>query len=65
VEQPKVLVQDWFKDRQTQIKVQTAIETVLNDNLPESYDRNVFKSKSEKLFDLVFEYASRGMKWAA
>jgi type I restriction enzyme R subunit len=64
-EQPKVLVQDWFKDRQSQIKVQTAIETVLNDDLPESYEKDVFKSKSGKLFDLVFEYASRGMKWAA
>lgn len=61
-EQPKVLVQDWFKDRQSQIKVQTAIETVLNDDLPESYEKDVFKSKSGKLFDLVFEYASRGMK---
>lgn len=64
-EQPKVLVQDWFKDRQSQIKVQTAIETVLNDDLPESYEKEVFKSKSGKLFDLVLEYASRGMKWAA
>jgi type I restriction enzyme, R subunit len=64
-EQPKVLVQDWFKDRQSQIKVQVAIETVLNDDLPDSYEKDVFKSKSGKLFDLVFEYASRGMKWAA
>ena len=64
-EQPKVLVQDWFKDRQSQIRVKTAIEEVLDDDLPESYEKELFRLKSRELFDLVFEYSSKGLKWAA
>ncbi|HWR11276.1 MAG TPA: type I restriction endonuclease subunit R [Rectinemataceae bacterium] len=64
-EKPKVLVQDWFKDRQSQFKVKSAIEEVLDSNLPESYDRALFSQKSQRLYELVFNYASRGLKWAA
>ena len=64
-ETPKVLVQDWFKDRQSQFKVKSAIEEVLDSNLPESYDRALFSQKSQRLYELVFDYASRGLKWAA
>lgn len=64
-EKPKVLVQDWFKDRQSQFKVKSAIEEVLDSNLPESYDRALFSQKSQRLYELVFDYASRGLKWAA
>ena len=64
-EQPKVLIQDWFKDRQSQIAVQHAIEDVLNIDLPDSYEKDLFQQKSQKLYDLTLEYASRGLKWAA
>lgn len=64
-EQPKVLIQDWFKDSQSQIKVKSAIEEVLDIDLPETYDKDLFQDKSQKLYDLVYEYASRGMKWAS
>jgi type I restriction enzyme R subunit len=64
-EQPKVLVQDWFKDVQSQVKVKTAIEEVLDADLPETYDKVIFKQKSQKLYELVFEYASKGLKWVA
>ncbi len=64
-ERPKVLVQDWFKDRQSQIKVKSAIEEVLDATLPESYDRALFSQKSQRLYELVLDYASRGLKWAA
>lgn len=63
--QPKVLIQDWFKDSQSQNKVKSAIEDVLDQDLPRSYDINLFKEKSRKIFELVFEYASKGLKWAA
>lgn len=36
---PKVLVQDWWKDGQTQQAVKAAIEEVLDKDLLESYDR--------------------------
>ena len=64
-EHPKVLVQDWFKDNQTQRQVRSEIERVLDEGLPESYERTVFKQKCDNVFDLVVDYASRGRKWAA
>ena len=62
---PKVLVQDWWKDGQTQLRVKTAIEEVLHEDLPESYDRVEFKAKCDKVFDLVVDFAAHGRKWAA
>ena len=64
-EQPKVFVQDWFKDTQSQKKVFSAVEQVLNAKLPESYDRLIFREKCDNVFHLMINYASSGKKWAA
>lgn len=64
-EHPKVLVQDWWKDGQTQRKVKAAVEEVLDQDLPESYDRITFKEKSDHVFDLIVAFAANGRKWAA
>ncbi|MFA5192654.1 MAG: type I restriction enzyme endonuclease domain-containing protein, partial [Verrucomicrobiia bacterium] len=64
-ETPKVLVQDWFKDVQSKLRVRSAVEAVLHKHLPESYDRVVFTEKCNNVFDLMFNYASQGLKWAA
>ena len=64
-EHPKVLVQDWHKDGQSKRKVLSAVEEVLNTNLPESYDRVLFKEKCDNVFYLMLDYASHGRKWAA
>jgi type I restriction enzyme R subunit len=64
-ESPRVLVQDWFKDGQSKLCVRSAVETVLNTHLPESYDRVVFTEKCNKVFDLMLNQASQGLKWAA
>ncbi len=64
-EQPKVLVQDWWKDGQTQRKVKTAVEQVLDADLPDSYDWVLFKEKSDNIFDLIVGFAAHGKKWAA
>lgn len=64
-ETPKVLVQDWYKDSQTKRKVQSTVEEVLHTHLPESYDRILFKDKCNRVFDLMLDYASHGVKWAA
>ncbi len=64
-EHPKVLVQDWYKNTQTQKKVRSAVEQVLDNNLPESYDRVLFREKCDNVFYLVLEYAGHGRKWAA
>jgi type I restriction enzyme, R subunit len=62
---PKLLVQDWYKDSQTQAQVKNAVEEVLHKELPESYDRVLFKNTCEKAYELIYEYASKGGKWAA
>ncbi len=64
-EQPTVLIQDWHKDHQSQARVKSAIEEVLDQTLPDSYDRRLFKSKCEDIFNLTYGYASRRQKWAA
>jgi type I restriction enzyme R subunit len=64
-ESPKVLVQDWFKDRQTQLAVRSAVVTVLDADLPESYDRTVFNQACDRIMDVMLGYASRGEKWVA
>ena len=64
-EHPKLLVQDWHKDNQTLRKVRSEIERVLHQDLPDSYDRSLFKQKCDNVFDLALDYAQRGKKWAA
>jgi type I restriction enzyme R subunit len=64
-EQPKVLVQDWFRDNQSQKVVRSAVEQVLDTSLPESYDRVLFREKCDSVFELMLDYASHGRKWAA
>jgi len=64
-EHPKVLVQDWFKDSQSRQRVRSAIEQVLDENLPESYERNVFNIKCDNVFDRIVDIASKSRKWAA
>ena len=64
-EHPKLLVQDWFKDRQSMQQVRSEIERILDEALPESYDRTVFKQKCDNVFDLAVDYANHHRRWAA
>jgi type I restriction enzyme, R subunit len=63
-ESPKVLIQDWFKDGQSRTRVRSAVEAVLDDKLPDTYDRAVFTEKCNVVFDTMLNYASQGLKWA-
>lgn len=40
-----LLVVDWYKDEMPREKVEDAIRTSLDEDLPESYDKESFKSK--------------------
>ncbi len=62
---PKVLVQDWFKDKQTRERVRSTMENVLDGELPKTYDRAVFTEKCNKVFQVIFDAASSGRKWVA
>ena len=64
-EQPKVLVQDWFKDGQTRQIVQSNVAEVLDNNLPKSYSRKPFKEKCGNVYEMIFDYSSQRRKWAA
>ena len=64
-EHPKVLVQDWYKDSQSQARVKAAVEEVLDKELPKTYARDLFQKKCSRVFELIYEYASKGLKWAA
>lgn len=64
-EHPKVLVQNWHKDSQSQQVVRSALEEVLDKNLPESYDRVLFRRKCDGVFEMMLDYASHGRKWVA
>lgn len=64
--QPKVLVQEWFKDTTSKKRVAKVVEDVLDEHLPQDgYDRVLFKAKCDAVFDLVLDLASHGLKWAA
>jgi len=64
-EKPAVLIQDWYRDTQTQLKVKDAIETVLDTDLPDSYDRKDFSNVCNRVFEHVFVQASKGNGWVA
>jgi type I restriction enzyme R subunit len=64
-EHPNVLVQDWYKDSQTQAIVKSAVEEVLHENLPVTYGHVLFKKKCDNVYEMIFDYASKGQKWAA
>jgi type I restriction enzyme R subunit len=64
-EQPKVLVQDWFKDSQSQERVKAAVQAALDQELPKSYDKTLFQATCARAYDLIYDYASKGIKWAA
>jgi len=41
------------------------VEVVLDQQLPETYDRTLFTEKCNKVIDLMVDYASQGLKWAS
>ena len=62
---PKLLVQDWHKDSRSQSLVRSAVEQILDKDLPESYDPILFQKKLDVLFNQMVDYASRGRKWVS
>ena len=54
---PKVLVEGWHRDSQSQRRVKTAMEEVLDDKLPDSYNRLDFTDRCANAFDLMMTHA--------
>ena len=51
---------DWFKDEQPKQRVKNKIEEILDKKLPKSYDKQVFKQKSEIVFYFTVNRAMYG-----
>ena len=58
---PKILVQEWHKDAQSQQRVRSAMEDVLDQTLPASYDLPLFKEKCNTVYNFIYERTLRGL----
>lgn len=64
-EKQNVMVVDWYKDEQPKQKVLGIIQVSLNADLPPSYDREVFSSKTNLLMNHFIDMAVQGYGWLA
>ena len=64
-EKTELLVVDWYKDEQPRARVKSAIESSLNDDLPESYDKDIFAAKTNLLLTHFIDMAVQGYGWIA
>lgn len=62
-EKKRVMVVDWYKDEQPRKKVMSIIQTSLNNDLPESYDREIFSTKTNLLMNHFIDMAVQGYGW--
>ena len=64
-EKERLMVVDWYKDEQPRNMVFSLIQTSLNDDLPDSYDKATFDDKSYRLFNHFVDMAVQGFGWVA
>jgi len=62
-EKNNVMVVDWYKDEQPRQKVMAIIKVSLNNDLPESYDKDVFATKTNLLMSHFIDLAVQGYGW--
>ena len=60
-----LLVVDWYKDEQSKAKVKSAIGVSLSENLPGSYDTDLFHLKINLLMNHFIYIAVQGYGWVA
>ncbi|MDA3049313.1 type I restriction endonuclease subunit R [Campylobacter sp. JMF_02 ED1] len=59
----ELFVVDWWKDPQPKAVVKNKIISVLDSDLPDSYDRTTFQIKSDLVFEHIVERANMGYGW--
>ena len=64
-EKARIMVVDWYKDEQPRQKVFDLIQLSLNEDLPESYDKDTFDKKSKILLEHFMDMAIQGYGWVA
>lgn len=62
-EKKNVMIVDWYKDEQPRQKVLTIIKVSLNNDLPESYNKEVFDTKTNLLMNHFIDMAVQGYGW--
>jgi type I restriction enzyme, R subunit len=60
-ERPTVLINDLHKDVQTKKQVQNVIKNILNEALPQSYDRTIYSAKCDVVFEHFLTMAQNAM----
>jgi type I restriction enzyme R subunit len=55
----------WQNDPQPKEKVRAEIRSILHTALPESYGSEIFKLKSDAVFEHIVDKALMGWDWAA
>jgi len=54
-----VLIRSWYKHLESQEKVRREIQVVLDQNLPDSYDRQLFSEKTDVIFQHFYNQAEQ------
>lgn len=61
----KILIQEWHKEKATQEIVRQEIKKILDKDLPQSYNRDIFSEKTEIIFQHFYNLAESGRGFAA
>jgi len=61
----ELMVVDWYKDEQTKALVRDTISAELDKDLPESYDKDSFNSKTNLLLNHFMDMSVQGYGWVA
>ena len=64
-EKKSLLVVDWYKDERTISMVKSAIQDSLDNDLPESYDKEIFIAKTNLILSLLIDKYVQGITIAA
>ena len=64
-ERKSLLVVDWYKDDRTVSVVKSAIQSSLDKDLPESYDKEIFMAKTNLILSLLVDKYVQGISIAA
>ena len=59
-----LLVVDWFKDINTTLNLKRVVTDSLDEDLPESYDKEIFQSKTNLLMSVFIDKAIQGLRVA-
>ena len=59
-----LLVVDWFKDINTTLNLKRVVTDSLDKDLPDSYDKEIFQSKTNLLMSVFMDKAIQGLRVA-